>query len=314
MIGKTPSSRLVIPSLLTAFICACSPQNPPPPDQSYVAGQTGTGPDGGRGMRGDASSGSGSVGGDFDATAANAPRDSGLASDAPPSRTTPFQGFDVAVAPDYPTDASYTPQRPDTGIRGGGDSTVCYQQMAWWMTGAALDTSVVTPSAAAQLNPLLSTQHPLTLADYVDASGQYWLQVSGTETNGVQQQYFPYQYAVAPAALSIAPGQYPVLTATPASSQPSGGFIRLVDSSQAEVWIEITQVSVNVTAGDSLCQTLTGGSLTAIVPATSGSTPLAVGGGSTTVAQVFGPTTASAPAGWNIAITFAASKIQGSFK
>jgi hypothetical protein len=312
MIGKAQSSRLVVPSLLIAFIGACTPQNAPPPDPSYVGGPLGTGSDGGRSPRADAGGG-GSAG--LDATATDAAgTDAGLASDTSPSQTTPFQGFDVAVSPDYPTDASYTPVRPDTGIRGGGDSTVCYQQMAWWMTGAALDTSVVSSSAAAQLNPLLSAQHPLTLADYVDSAGQYWLQVSGTETNGVQQQYFPYQYAVAPAALSIAPGQYPVLTATPPSSQPSGGFIRLLDSSQTEVWIEITQISVSATAGDPLCQTLTSGTLTAIVPKAAGSTALVVGGGSTTVGQVFGPTTATAPAGWNIAVTFAASKTQGSFK
>jgi hypothetical protein len=306
MIGQTARMRLVGPLALTSFIAACAPQDVPPPD-GYIGGPSGSRRDAG----GDATAPSSDASGASDGAV---PRDdTGNASDGSASRT-PFQGFDVSEIPPYPADASYNPVRPDSGVRGGGDSTVCYQQMAWWMTGAMLDAGVVSSAAAATLNPLLSLQHPLTLADYVDSSGHYWLQISGTETNGVQQQFFPYQYATAPASLVISPSQYPVLTATPPNGQQSGGWIRLVDSSQSEVWIEITQVAASATAGDPLCQTLTNGSLTAIIPATSGNTPLVINGASTTVSQVFGATTATAPPGWSIGITFTATKTQGTFK
>ncbi len=313
MIGRTHARTFVALLALSSSIGACTPRDVPPPGDSYVGGTIGNHPDGGGNAQVDSSSSPA----DAEASAASdatEPRDeTGTASDASPPKI-PFQGFDVAEVPPYPADAGYQPVRPDSGMRGGGDSTVCYQQMAWWMMGATLDTSVVSASAAGLLNPLLSGQHPLTLADYVDAAGHYWLQISGTETNGVQQQYFPYQYATAPASLAIASGQYPVLTATPPSAQPSGGWIRIVDSSQAAVWIEITQVSATATAGDPLCQTLTSGSLSAIIPATSGSTPLVANGARTTVAQVFGATTSTAPPGWTIGILFSATKTQGTFK
>jgi hypothetical protein len=309
MIGQT--SRRVGPLLLIAFIGACSPQSVPPPDESYSRSPAGGGLDGAPGGGADAAPGGGIV----DATTLDASGgDGGLVSDGSAPHSSPFQGFDVMVAPIVVTDASYDPVAHDGGMRGGGNSTVCYQELAWWMTGAMLDPTVVASSAAAQLNPLLSAQHPLTLADYVDSAGQYWLQISGTETNGVEQQYFPYQYAVAPAALAITAGEYPTLTATPPSSQPSGGFIRLLDSSQAEVWIPITQIAASATAGDPLCQSLANGSLTAIVPVSAASTSLAINGATTTLAQVLGPTTATAPVGWSIGIIFTATVVQGTFK
>jgi hypothetical protein len=308
MIGNAQGLRLVAQLALTSFIVACTPHDAPPPGGGSSGGPnadwTDAGSDASRTFPARA---------DGDATASDALEagtETGVASDSSPPKTGPFQGFDVTEVPPYPDDAAYRPIPPDSAMRGGGDSTVCYQQLAWLMNDVALDTSSVPSSAASQLNPLFSTQHPLTLADFVDASGHYWLQISGTETNGVRQQYFPYQYATAPASLAIAPSEYPVLTATP----PSGGWIRLVDSSQAEVWIEITQISANATAGDPLCQSLTNGRLTAIVPATSGNTPLVLGGTTTTVAGVFGATTATAPLGWTIGMTFTATKTQVTFK
>lgn len=224
-----------------------------------------------------------------------------------------FAGFDVIQVPPVPSDGGYNPTPPDSGMRGGGDSTVCRQQLGWWMNGPALDAAV-SPNAAGSLNSLLSAQHPLTLADYVDSSGKYWLDASGTETNGIQQQYFPYQYSPTPSALDISTDAYPLLNATSPSAPASAGWIRLVDSSGAEVWIPMTQVSAAATAADSMCQSLTNGRLTAVVPASAGSTSLVVGGGTTTVGQLFGAFTASSPPGWNIAITFTATKAQVTFK
>jgi hypothetical protein len=224
-----------------------------------------------------------------------------------------FTGFDVVQVPPVPQDASYNPTPPDSGSRGGGDSTVCRQQLAWWTSGAMLDATV-SPSAAASMNSLLSAQHPLTLADYVDSNGAYWLDVSGTETNGVQQQYFPYQNSPNPAALAISTDTYPQLTGTSPAGEPSTGWIRLIDSSGSEVWIPMVQVATTVTAGDSLCQSLTNGQLTAVVPFTAAGTTLVLSGAATTVGQVFGNTTATSPSGWNIVITFTASKVQVTLK
>ena len=300
---------------------ACSAHEPLPPGAGDFGGRTGNLPEAGSDAVADSTVGpegdvlaeqvdaAGVDEGGIEAQAAP-----GEAAADAPSRTGPFEGFDVSEVPPYPDEASYNPERPDGSTRGGGDSTVCYQQLAWWMTGATIDPSVVSGGAPDLLNPLLSAQHPLTLADFADASGQYWLQISGTETNGISQQYFPYQYAAAPASLVISPGPYPVLTATPSSAQPSGGWLRLIDSSQAEVWIELSQIAASATAGDALCQTLTNGTLKAIIPATSGSTPLVIDGGTTTLAQVFGPMTTTTPAGWLFGMTFSATKTQGTFK
>jgi hypothetical protein len=225
-----------------------------------------------------------------------------------------FRGFDAAESPPYPDDAAYNPTAPDGTVKGGGDSTVCRQQLAWWLTSAALDTSIVSATVAGSLGPLLSAQHALTLADFGDGGSPTSLVISGTETNGVLQQYFPYQYPTTPAALVISSDSPPVLTATSPVAQPSSGWIRLVDSSQAEVWIAMTNISVSVTAGDTLCQTLSNGRLSAIVPASAGSTSLVVGGSRSTVAELFGATDAASPSGWSLAMTFSASKTQVTLK
>ena len=221
---------------------------------------------------------------------------------------------DVTIGP--PDDASQdVTAATDAPLHGN----VCAQQLGWWMAGATLDTSVVSASAAAALNPLLSVQNPVTLAEsFLDAgpsdAGPSWIFISGTETNGVSQQYFPFTFPATPAALVQAPGSNPVFTATSPSGQPSTGWIRLLDSTQAEVWIAITNISATLTAGDSLCQTLSSGKVDAIIPTSAGTTTMVLAGGTTSVAAVFGASTSTSPPGWNIRLSFTGQKVQVTFK
>ena len=223
---------------------------------------------------------------------------------------------DVTIGPT--DDASQDVTAPtDAPLHGNGN--VCAQQLGWWMAGATLDTSVVSASAAAALNPLLSVQNPVTLAEsFLDAgpsdAGPSWIFISGTETNGVSQQYFPFAFPATPAALVQAPGSIPVFTATSPSGQPSTGWIRLLDSTQAEVWIAITNISATLTAGDSFCQSLSSGKVDAIIPTSAGTTTMVLTGGTTSVAAVFGASTSTSPPGWNIRLTFTGQKVQVTFK
>lgn len=233
----------------------------------------------------------------------------------------PFSGFDAAESPPYPGDAATSSSdgaasatSRDGGVKGGGDSTVCVQQLAWWLTSATIDTNVVSSTVAAALGPLLTAQHALTLADFGDGGAPTSLVVSGTETNGVSQQYYPYQYPASPAALVISSDSPPVLTATSPAGQPSSGWMRLVDSTQAEVWIALSNISMSATAGDPLCQSLTNGRLSAVIPSSAGATSLSVGGTPSTVAQIFGAANATSPNGWNISIAFTAAKTQVTLK
>jgi hypothetical protein len=201
---------------------------------------------------------------------------------------------------------------------GGGDSTVCAQSLGWWVVGATLDPAVVAPNAASQLNPLLSAQHPLTLADFATAGGGMMLQVSGTLANGISQQYFPFQYPATPAPLVISStGPLPTFAATAptGATQTSAGFLHVVDSSMADVWIPLSNVSTTATAGDALCQSLTGGQVTGVIPSTAGATSMVIAGATTSVDQLFGSPTSTSPAGWTISLLFPSAKIvQVTFK
>jgi hypothetical protein len=222
---------------------------------------------------------------------------------------------DVAIGP--PTDAT---QDVTPGDASKGNGNVCASLLGWWTVGATLDPSVVSASAVSALNPLLTNQNPLTLADtFEDAAagdaGPPWMVISGTETNGVSQQYFPFAYPTSPAALVQAAGATnPVFTATSPAGQPSTGWIRLLDSTQAEVWIALTNISATLTAGDPLCQSLSSGEVDAVIPSSAGTTTMVLSSGSTTVAAVFGATTSTSPEGWNIRLSFSGQKVQVTFK
>ncbi|HEY5242712.1 MAG TPA: hypothetical protein VIJ22_14630 [Polyangiaceae bacterium] len=222
---------------------------------------------------------------------------------------------DVTIGP--PADAAQDAV-PPTDASGHGNGNVCSQQLAWSMVGASLDSNV-SAGAATALNPLLSVQNPITLAEsFLDGgtsdAGPSWIFVSGTETNGVSQQYFPFMYPTSPAALVQTPGANPVFTATSPAGQPSTGWIRLLDSTSAEVWIALTNISATLTAGDAQCQSLSSSEVDAVVPTSAGTTTMVLGSGSTTVSTVFGATTSSSPAGWNIRLTFTGQKAQVTFK
>ncbi len=215
---------------------------------------------------------------------------------------------DAAPAPSAP---------PDAAARGGGgDSTVCSQALGWWVVGSTLDPAVVPANVAAQLDPLLSAQHPLTLADYGSDAGGMMLQVSGTLANGISQQYFPFQYpaTAAPWVTSLA-GPLPTFAATSSAAMPSTGWLHIIDSSMADVWVPLSGLSTFATAGDALCRSLTGGQVNAVIPEAGGSTTLTLGGRVTTIGQLFGSMTSEAPPGWTLRLLFpTATIVQVSFK
>jgi hypothetical protein len=222
---------------------------------------------------------------------------------------------DVVIGP--PDDGGATDAGP-TGDSSKGNGNVCVQELGWWAVGATLDSSV-SPNAAALLNPLLSVQNPITLADYFSDAGEtdagpQLILISGTETNGVSQQYFPFTYPTAPATLAQTAGSAPVFTATSPAGQPSAGWIRLLDSTQAEVWIALTDINATLTAGDPQCQSLSSGVITAVIPTSAGATTMVLSSGSTSVAAVFGATTSTSPPGWNIRLTFTGEKVEVTFK
>jgi hypothetical protein len=224
--------------------------------------------------------------------------------------SSPFTGFGDGSGgfPADPDGGSMLP--PDASKPDAGGSSVCAQSLGWWLVGATLDTTVVPATAASQLTPLLSSQHPITIADYSDASAGRVVLVSGTLTNGIGQQYFPFTYPTSPATLSLSADADPVFTATP----PSAGWIHVVDASASDVWISLSNPSFTATATDSQCQGLTSGQLSAVIPASAGTTSLVVSSGSTTIAELFGIETSSSPAGWNLALTFTAQKVQVTLK
>lgn len=223
---------------------------------------------------------------------------------------------DVAIGP--PVDAAQDAlPPPDASIHGSGN--VCAQALGWWTVGATLDPSVVSASAVSALNPLLANQNPLTLAEsFEDAgasdAGPSWIVISGTETNGISQQYFPFAYPTTPAALAQTAATDPLFTATSPAGQPSTGWLLLVDSTQADVWIALTNLSASLVAGDPQCQTLSSGEVDAVIPTSAGTTTMVLGSGSTTVAAVFGAATSTSPPGWNIRLSFSGQKVQVTFK
>jgi hypothetical protein len=246
------------------------------------------------------------------------PVDSGSLLDA-----TLLSSYDAPIFTDaaglVPIDDAASPASspPDGAMRGGGgDSTICTQALAWRVTGATLDPAVVGSGAAAQLNPLLSAQQPLTLADVGADGGGMVLQVSGTLANGIAQQYFPYQYPASPAPLVISvTGALPTFLATSPVAQPSTGWLHVVDVATNDVWIPMSNISTSATAGDALCGSLTGGEVLAVIPASGAGTSMMLGGGATTVAQLFGTPTSVFPPGWSVRLLFpTASKVQVTFK
>jgi hypothetical protein len=308
------AKTLCATSVLLFANVACGPANPP-------------GLQNGPSLRGAADAGSGAVG-------AGTVRDAGAAESAvaspeagaPDSRVPLEAGsaapYDAAAFGDSAglvpiDDAAGSPVTPPTTPMrgGGGDSTVCAQALGWLVSGATLDPTVVSASAAAQLNPLLATQHPLTLAELGSDAGQL-LQVSGTLANGISQQYFPYQFPASPVPLTLSTsGPLPTLIAAPAAAQTGAGFIHIVDASATDVWIAIASIGASATAGDALCQSLTGGEIDAVIPAAAGSTAMTLASGTTTVASLFGDQTSTAPQGWTVRLWFPTAAIaQVTFK
>lgn len=192
----------------------------------------------------------------------------------------------------------------------GSNGDACVSgPLAWWALGSMLDAAVVPANAVTQLNPLLSTQHPFVVVEYQDAGSNWMLLTTGSAANGIGQQYFPVAHAVAGAA-----SEQRQATSFASTAPEVSAWLRLVDTSQAEVWIPFANASTSATYGDTSCTSLVSGILTAVIPHSASSIPLSTASGSTTIGALFGADTSAAPAGWNIKIGFSGDKVQVSFK
>ncbi len=191
----------------------------------------------------------------------------------------------------------------------GGFDPVCETPLAWWATTSSFDGTVTPASFSSQINPLLAqpNEFPMTFADYQGDGGAWMLRASASETNGSFQQYFPVAYPLTDVPMNRT-------TNTFASASAGTGWLKVVDAAQKEVWIQLDQVLVEATYADGACQTLTNGSVSAVVDAASASTAITTGSGATTIGALLGPQTSSSPAGWTVVLTFMAQKVQVSFK
>jgi hypothetical protein len=253
-------------------------------------------------LDGGSGSGSGSSsGGGADAS----PADTGT-SDASVMDSTADAAED-APPPDAPSNPN-----PDGGIRVGppdsGYQTTCEQPLGWWATGAALDATGTPGSFPAQVNPLIAGGNPITLADYQGDAGDWWLRVSATETGGGQEQYFPAVH------LPLVDVPMSRMTTGFASASGGAGWLKVIDASQAEVWIQLDQVMATASYGDVFCQTLINATVAAVIDASAGSTAITTGSGATTVGALLGAQNSTAPAGWTMRLTLSGQKVQVSFK
>jgi hypothetical protein len=265
----------------------------------------------------DVSSGSsGSSGGGIVRMDSGRGEEGGEGMDAAAPETGPTDGSPLDAPADGsfdapPPDAPSNPN-PDGGIRvappDSGYQTTCDQPLGWSATGAALDATVTPGAFATQVNPLLANASPLTLADYQGDAGDWWLRVSGTDTGGGQEQYFP------AAHLPLVDVPMSRVMTGFASGSAGAGWLKIVDASQTEVWIQLDQVMTTVSYGDVFCQTLINGAVTAIIDASASSTAINTASGATTVGALLGSPSSSAPAGWTMRLLFSGQKTQVSFK
>ncbi|GAC1527895.1 MAG: hypothetical protein NVS3B10_25440 [Polyangiales bacterium] len=264
--------------------------------------------DGASDARGDGSDGA-SHDGTVDALADSAPGDA--RADALVDSTADgadATGLDTE-APDLgpPLDAPTSEGKPTDST----DDHVCDTELAWWAQSARFDPAPGSPEFVAQVNALIGPgDHPITIVDRQDPATLAWtLQTSATLLGGDLAQHFP---------ASNPPGAAVTMTRTAAgfgSGAPqSTAWIRVVDAAAADVWIPLADATTAATYGDGACQTLTGATVTALVPASAASVPLTTKSGATTLGALLGAQTSSAPPGWNIELAFDATKVGVSFK
>ncbi len=224
-------------------------------------------------------------------------------SDAGPTATT-----DAGVtAADAGNDAESTPDVPT--VPKTQNDQACEAQLGWWAVNAAFDGNVTPSSFADAANPLLAqpNAHPFVVVDYQDDNLAWTLRAAGTRTNGNYQQYFPVEFPSDTMPMTRA-----TLSFTGAAANTS--WMVVVDASQSEVWIALANVSVAATYGDEYCQSLTSGTLAAIIPASAASTSITTTDGATTLGALLGGETSASPAGWSVSVTFDAQKVDVSSK
>jgi hypothetical protein len=208
---------------------------------------------------------------------------------------------DAGAAPDAlppAVDAAMMDAKP------GPPDMACESPLAWWATNAAFDPAVMGATFASNVSPLVAAAHPITIADTVDANQSWTLRASGTSTNGNYQQYFPFDHAADAVPMQRAPASFS--SASPASTS----WMVIADAANATVWVPLSEAVVSATYADSYCQQLTGGTLTAVVPSSAGSTSLATAQGQTTLAILLGDHTSQQPEGWMLRMTFDGTKVE----
>ena len=185
-------------------------------------------------------------------------------SEASTTTTTPDAGVGADATSD---DAEATPDVPT--VPKTQNDQACDAVLGWWAVGAAFDGNVTPSTFSDALNPLLAgpNEHPFVVVDYQDENLDWTLRAAGTRTNGNYQQYFPVEFPSDTMPMTRA-----TLSFTGATANAS--WMVVVDASQSEVWIALANVSVAATYGDEYCQSLTNGTLTAIVPASAAGTSI----------------------------------------
>jgi hypothetical protein len=215
--------------------------------------------------------------------------------DAPTIEAGVEAGADVA----QPIDATPMP-------KGGGDAA-CNAPLGWWATGAAFDSTITPTSFSSAVNPLLSGENPFTIADYVDATMTWTVRASGTLTNGGYQQYFPPAYPADTSAMARTTSAF-------SSGVAASSWIVVVDAASNYVWIPLANAQVAASYGDTYCQSLVGGTLDAVIPASAGSTSITTSTGATTLQLLLGATTSISPVGWTVHVDYDGQKVDVSSK
>ena len=303
-----PDMKLARSLLLTVLLVGCSKNGPAGVDNGgddTGANSGDVGPfDAKRDGVGDGSGGDGAGDGSADSIPkADAPADvgdgradsSGVDSDVPDLGPP----LDAPVSEGKPTDST--------------DGHVCDTELAWLAQNARFDPSVGSPDFVAQVNGLIAPgDGPITLADRMDAtSGAWTLQTSATTVGADFSQHFPAGKAPSgPVAMTRSP------TGFASGSPEDSAFIHVTDAAAtpADVWIPIVLVSTTATYGDTLCQSLTSATVSAVVPASAASLTLTTKSGPTSLGALLGTQTSSTPAGWNVKLAFDATKVGVSFK
>jgi hypothetical protein len=214
---------------------------------------------------------------------------------------------------DAAADGGTAPLGPpvDAPVRPPGHDDLCNISPAgWWTTTASIDSAVSSAAFANAMNALFTrpNAHPLTLAAYTEGGAADWtFKATGSLTNGIGQQYFPFDHPATPATAARS------TTSIGTSSPQASAFLHVVDGANEDLWLPLSAVDVHATVPDSSCANLEGGVLTATVSHTAGVMSMTLSDGPMT--NLGGLLGAEAPGGgWPLRMTFDAEKVQITLK